>query len=108
MVRGPSSGYGISGGRHIHQRRSGRQDLLDGSGVGILDVAPNGVIQIVFETSEKEAQIAVTVSGRSPVQVHDPSAIGLQRLGKTSQSDVYRIYPFREHLRKQLSAQDQP
>ena len=82
------SGHHLRRRPHADEHRPGGRDPLDGQCVRGTDPCPNGVVRVVLQARQQQAQVAVAVGRRAPVELDHLGAVGAGRGAELGDADV--------------------
>jgi hypothetical protein len=76
------------------------EETLDGRGIGRGDPPADRIVRVVLQASDEEAQVAIALSRRAPVEPGHGRAIRCKRLGEHVEADVHGAHAVGEEHRR--------
>ena len=84
----------------VDEHRLGGEEAIDGRGIGRRDPPADRIVRVVLEAGEEQADVAVALGRRAPVEAGDRRPVGGERLGEHVEADVHGAHAVGEEHRR--------
>jgi len=78
-VTRPQARQEVSGPAHAHEHRPRGEDALESTRVRGGDLGADGIVRVVLEPCQEQAEIAIAARGRAPVELEHGGAVSARR-----------------------------